>query len=92
MIHFVQPISLVSLSFNLLIAILAFYSAWINILQGQITSFGLDALVVYLAHIITKKRAEKLREDPNLPRRMGIAMVLLGLSSLRIIVMFFMKK
>jgi hypothetical protein len=92
MINSIQSVSVASMLFNLLMTTLAFYSAWKNLAQKQITTFGPDAFVVFLAHLITKKRMETLRKDHNLPIRMGIAMIILGLSFLRIVIMYFTQK
>jgi hypothetical protein len=88
-INSVPIVSTASLLLNSLIAALAFYSAWNNLVKKQITTFGLDALLILIAHAITKVRTQKLREDPSIPKRMGFVMLLLGISALRIWIIFF---
>jgi hypothetical protein len=87
-----QPISMTSFLLNLLIVVLAFYSAWTNFSRKKITSFSLDALAVFLAGLIIKKPTEVLRKDSNLIKRSGIVMILLGLSALRLVISYLVQK
>ena len=71
----------VSFLINLLICLSSFYAAWLNLALKRISSFGFDAFILFVAQLIDKKQAAKVRKDPKLIRRMGIMMILFGVGA-----------
>ena len=77
----ISPFSAISFLVNLTIACLSFYSAWVNLVQKEISKFGFDSFVLVLAHLLNPRQAKKIRTDSGLIRRMGILMLLFGIGT-----------
>ncbi len=78
----------VKLSIQLLLATSSLYSAWVNLVNKKISYNGFDALTLVL---FSKKKAMMIRNSPQLVKRMGILMLLIGIGSLLEIISIFTK-
>lgn len=63
---------------ELVLAITALYSAWINLIYKKISKIGLDAFILLF---FGKKKSQMIRQDPRLVRRMGIITLLIALGA-----------
>jgi hypothetical protein len=59
----------------LVITLSSLYSAWVNLVQKQISRIGFDAFVLLF---FNKRKAVMIRENPRLIKRMGILTLLVA--------------
>ena len=81
----------ISIYINIIIAVLSFYAAWVNLVQKKISNFGFDAWLLVIGRIIDAKQVRKIYEDPKLIRRMGIIMLLFGIGTVYAVVLYFVE-
>jgi len=67
---------------NLIIALLSFYAAWVNLVHKKISSFGFDAVLLIFGRLLDAKQVRKIYKDPKLIQRMGVMMLLIGIGSI----------
>lgn len=79
-----QPIPTEPVSFyiNLIIAVLSFYAAWVNLIRKRISNFGFDAWLLALGNLFDAKQVRELRKEPKLIKRMGVIMLLFGVGAI----------
>jgi hypothetical protein len=76
---------------NLIITILSFYAAWVNLVQNRISRSGFDAFLLMLGNLIDAKQVRRIRKDPKLIQRMGIIMLLFGIGGIYAVVTRFFE-
>jgi hypothetical protein len=75
------PPQSISFFINLIIAVLSFYAAWVNLVQKKISNFGFDAWLLALSSIFDARQVRKVRKDPKLIKRSGLMMLLFGIGT-----------
>ena len=63
---------------SILITILSLYAAWENLVNKRISRFGLDAVSYHIAMLFNKKKTKSARRDPQVIRKLGLMMLLVG--------------
>lgn len=64
------------------LTLLILYAAWINLVRKKISAFGFDAFLLFIMRLIDKKQAEIVHRKPELIRRMGVLMLIMGIGGI----------
>ena len=80
---------LITFFVGLLITMSSLYSAWVNLIQKQISKVGFDAFILLF---FNKRKAKMIQESPRLVKRMGIITLLVGLGGLNESIPFFIQR
>ena len=75
---------------NLIVIVLSFYAAWVNLVEKRMSNFGFDALLLAIGSLWDSKQARRVRTDPKLIQRMGVIMLLFGIGGIYAVVYEFL--
>ena len=78
-----STINLIKLFIDIVIMISSLYSAWTNFVKKKISNNGFDSLLLVF---FSKSKAAVIRRSPQLIKRMGIIMLLVGLGAMNEII------
>ncbi len=83
----VSPFDVASTITIVLIAVTAFYAAWVNLFQKRMSKIGFDAFILFIMSLFDRKQTQKVRKVPVLIKRMGYMMLLIGTDSVWALIM-----
>lgn len=63
---------------EVILTLSAAYSAWINLIQKQISKYGFDALILLF---FSKEKSQAIKENPLLVKRMGMITFLVSIGA-----------
>jgi len=74
---------------DILITISSLYSAWVNLIQKQISKVGFDAFVLLF---FNQRKAMVIRRDPRTITRIGVMTLLVGIGGIIETAPFFIQR